>query len=67
MEKEIIFRCMNCHEIIGKNNLGIPINWGDFWQCEDCHKIEYGVWPWPGLLSDGEKEKKVMMARSSVG
>ncbi len=34
--------CMNCGDEITPENDGIEINGGEFYQCEDCHEIEFG-------------------------
>jgi GNAT superfamily N-acetyltransferase len=35
-------KCMSCHEEITPLNDGMEINGGEFYQCSDCHFIEFG-------------------------
>jgi len=35
-------KCFQCHEDITPENNGVSINNGEFYQCDDCHLIEYG-------------------------
>jgi ribosomal protein L37AE/L43A len=40
-----IANCFQCQEPITDRNPGIMLCDG-IWQCDDCHHIEWGVWPW---------------------
>jgi hypothetical protein len=42
--------CFQCGEEITPENDGISINDGEFYQCDDCHYIEYDCHIWPLLL-----------------
>lgn len=40
--KPNVMRCFQCGDDITADNNGMAINNGEFYQCNDCHLIEYG-------------------------
>ena len=42
--------CFQCGEEITEDNNGISINDGEFYQCDDCHYIEFEYYIYPVLL-----------------
>ena len=37
-----IMHCFQCKNLITPENNGLSINDGEFYQCNDCHLIEFG-------------------------